>query len=144
MAKKINKDAQIIQKQKVAIIALIILLCTSAVTSICYIQKTKISHEEQRRLEAFESLLYNYLSDEPFLENTEKTSTAIKNIGLSQDDDLYADFIIYYYNDNHEPVSYKNGKIFFQCNHEYRKPITGNEQLKACATAYSYGNLEEL
>ena len=102
---------------------------------LCGCFKPKISHLEQRELEAFESILQKEIDQEFYKERFQTAS--LTNIGLSEDDDLYGDFTIYYYGENHEITETQNGKIFLQCDHEYRKPVTGDDQ-KSCGFAYSY------
>lgn len=102
---------------------------------LCGCFKPKISHLEQRELEAFESIFQKQIDQEFYKERFQTAS--LTNIGLSEDDDLYGDFTIYYYGENHEITETQNGKIFLQCDHEYRKPVTGDDQ-KSCAFAYSY------
>lgn len=102
---------------------------------LCGCFKPKVSHLEQRELEAFESIFQKEIDQQFYKERFQTAS--LTNIGLSEDDDLYGDFTIYYYGENHEITETQNGKIFLQCDHEYRKPVTGDDQ-KSCAFAYSY------
>ncbi len=102
--------------------------------------KPKISHLEQRELEAFETLFYSYVSEVPFLEDNTNTTASITNIGLSEDDDLYADIVINYYNNNHQIIAAQKGKMFFQCDHENKKVIT--ESVSGCGMAYSWEEKE--
>ena len=119
------------------ILALAIVLGIGFVGVVIYCaQKPKISHLEQRELEAFETLFYSYVSEVPFLEDNSNATAEITNIGLSQDDDLYADIVIRYYNDNHGVVATKNGKMYLQCDHENRKVIT--ENATGCGMAYTW------
>lgn len=98
-------------------------------------KKPAITDLEKRELEAFESIFQKEIDQEFYKERFQTAS--LTNIGLSEDDDLYGDFTIYYYGENHEITETQNGKIFLQCDHEYRKPVTGDDP-KSCAFAYSY------
>ena len=102
-----------------------------------FCNKTGLSRLEQRELEAFESIFQSEVSSQKLNDTDQNTAVQLVNIGLSQDDDLYGDLIIYYYNDDHETVATQKGKVYLQCDHEYRKPITNGDE-KSCGFAYSY------
>lgn len=121
----------------VIILAAIIGLGFALYAAVCLCHKPNISHLEQRELEAFESIFQAEINNSKLTENDQNTTTQLLNIGLSQNDDLYGDFIIYYYNDNHEAIAYKKGKVYLQCDHEYRQPVTVENE-KSCGFAYSY------
>lgn len=135
-AKVSKQEQQTITYLSKMILALAIVLGVGFLGVIlCGCFKPKISHLEQRELEAFESIFQKQIDQEFYKERFQTAS--LTNIGLSEDDDLYGDFTIYYYGENHEITETQNGKIFLQCDHEYRKPVTGDDQ-KSCAFAYSY------
>lgn len=135
-AKVSKQEQQTITYLSKMILALAIVLGVGFLGVIlCGCFKPKISHLEQRELGAFESIFQKQIDQEFYKERFQTAS--LTNIGLSEDDDLYGDFTIYYYGENHEITETQNGKIFLQCDHEYRKPVTGDDQ-KSCAFAYSY------
>jgi len=140
-AKVSKQEQQTITYLSKMVLALAIVLGVGFLGVIlCGCFKPKISHLEQRELEAFETLFYSYVSEVPFLEDSANTTASITNIGLSEDDDLYADITINYYNDNHQIIAAQKGKMFFQCNHENKKVIT--ESVSGCGMAYSWEEKE--
>ena len=139
-----HKQSETITFLSKIILALAIILGASLIAFAIYCaKKPSISHLEQRELEAFESLAYAYIDSDDLTDGSQNTTQKITNIGLSDDDDLYFDFTIFYYDDNHNAVAKKDGKAFLQCDHEYRKPVTSDNN-KHCGFAFSYGEKETI
>ena len=140
---KNNKNVSSDKEKKLKItISVLVALLVLVLGYCCFSMKgLLISREERRRLEAFESLAFAYIDSNP-MSSEENTSVEITDIGLSEDDDLYLDFVIYYYDDNSYggflATEYQNGRLHFQCNKEYSRPVTAKGS-GHCAFAYSYG-----
>lgn len=125
-----------------SIIILVVIIGIGLVAIALGRSKNSISQLDQRELEAFESVFSKAITDE-FSDEERRTTATVTGLGLSQDDDLYADFTIYYYNDNHEIAYTQNAKVYLQCEHENRKPITGTDNKTGCAFAYTYDSKVE-
>lgn len=137
-AKEPNKK----EKKLKVIICVLVCLLIGALTAGCFLMRGSIvSREEKRRLEAFESLAYSYIDNGDFLGNNKShTRAEATGIGISEDGDLYLSFRIFYYDNSHDEYvanEYQDGKLYFQCDKEYRKPVT-NKDSAHCAFAYSY------
>jgi|GEM_PF-2463052 hypothetical protein len=126
-----------------SIIVLVVIIGIGLIAIALGRSKNSTSLLDQRKLEAFESVFSKAITDE-FSDEEKHTTATVTGLGLSQDDDLYADFTIYYYNDNHEIAYTQNAKVYLQCEHENRTPITGTDDKTGCAFAYTYGDKAEV
>ena len=117
-----------------------LLLCISLLANICLFKKLP-THEEEKRLEAFETIADNLIEEQVmYSEDARASRTArLTDIGLSDDDDLYLDFTMTNF-ENHIPVSTQDGRLHFQCNKENNYVIIDNP---GCALAYWYDEIKE-
>ncbi len=140
-AKKVSKVSNNKEKKLKKVIYVLVCLLVITLTAGCFLMRTSVvSHEEMRRLEAFESLAYDYIYRSNF-SGDENTTTEITGIGLSEDDDLYFDFRIYYYDKEFYggvvAKEYQDGRLHFQCNKEYLEPVS-KPNTAHCANAMNY------
>lgn len=77
-----------------SIIILVVIIGIGLVAIALGRNKNSISQLDQRELEAFESVFSKAITNE-FSDEERRTAATVTGLGLSQDDDLYADFTIY-------------------------------------------------
>jgi len=94
-----------------------------------YVDNTALSYQEAQELQAFEGLAKNYIYNQFEIVN-ERTAT-VTNFGVTDDNDLYADFTITKYKDR-IPISTQPARLHFQCNGK-------TDRASGCAHAYWYG-----
>ena len=98
-----------------------------------WLTSTRISYQESQELQAFEGLASAYIYNS-FAIDGEQTAT-IDDIGVTDDKDLYVDFIITKYED-HVPQANRKSRLHFQCDQK-------TDKSSGCAHAYWYGDWEE-
>lgn len=111
--------------------------------AVAFLVKNQKTYEEEKRLQAFETLA-NYYIDELSMyseESREGKIATLTGIGVTDDNDLYFDFIITNYKD-HVPVSTQDGRLHFQCDNRSGK-VVGTNNPEGCALAYWYGEETE-
>lgn len=122
------------------IISLILgIVVVGLLATIIFLAKNQKTYEEEKRLQAFETLANSYIDELSMYseENREGKTATLTGIGITDDNDLYFDFTITKY-DNHVPVSTQDGRLHFQCDDRSGKMI-GVDAPDGCAKAYSYG-----
>ena len=116
---------------KILSLILAILLVVVSAFAI-YFYKNQRTYEEEKRLAAFESLANSYIYDLAMFEDKENKSATITGYGITEDDDYYIDFIIFYYKDQ-VPEATQKARLHFQCKNS-----------NGCAQAYWYDEKIEL
>lgn len=97
-----------------------------------YLLGQRKTYMESQEVLAFRSVVENMLYGE--FANDEQ-GAYVTGLGVTDDKDLYADFVLVKYTD-HTPVSQQKARIHFQCK-SYR-------EYGSCAHAYWYGDWEDI
>ncbi len=88
------------------------LIITALLFGLFYYMGQAKTHEESKRLEAFETLARAYIYDNYSKEGVEVAD--LDNIGITEDDDLYLEFTVTKY-EEHVPTLHRKQRIHFQC-----------------------------
>lgn len=119
---------------KLVVIFGVLLACILGV--FFYIKSNKgLSYADQQRIHAFDGLAKNYLY-QTFTKDGEQTAV-MTGSGITDDNDLYADFVIEKFED-HIIVSYQKARLHFQC---HKKDSL--EFKDGCSYAYWYDEEKE-
>ena len=97
-----------------------------------YRENTALKYQEEQELQAFRGLASSYIST-LFEKEGEQTGN-LTDIGVTEDGDLYADFVITKYED-HVPQSTQKARLHFQCDGK-------TDRVSGCAHAFWYGEEE--
>jgi len=98
-----------------------------------YLENTALSYEEEQELQAFRGLASSYIST--LFEKEGEQTGDLTDIGVTDDGDLYADFLITKIKD-HVPQSTQKARLHFQCDGK-------TDRVSGCAHAFWYGEEEE-
>ena len=90
------------------------------------------SYLDRQKTLAFDDLVDSYIY-EMFSDPDKQQAAAVTGSGITEDDDLYVDFVITKYEDRFIPISRKNARLHFQCHDE------NGEKSNGCSFAYWYG-----
>lgn len=107
------------------------LIITALLFGLFYLMGQSKTYAEKQKLLAFDGLVETYLYDQNFVEG-EQVATVLGS-GLTDDDDLYYDFVITKLED-HVPISARKGRLHFQCHEQ----DSLNLKDYGCARAYWY------
>lgn len=99
-----------------------------------YLGQSK-TYSEQQKLLAFDSLVESYLNEDFTIDG--KQSPIVTGSGLTDDNDLYYDFVIAEY-DNHTIVSFRPARLHFQCHEQDSLKL----KTTGCSRAYWQGDWE--
>lgn len=97
-----------------------------------YLGQSKTYIEKQKLL-AFDGLVETYLYDHNFIEGEQVAG--VLGSGLTEDNDLYYDFVVTKVED-HIPISARKGRLHFQCHEQDSLKLKDT----GCAYAYWYGD----
>lgn len=117
-------------------LVLTIITIVLAITTITFAQKQK-THEEEKRLQFFESLLEFETGSQLF---TYEKNIQVKPLstGLSEDDDLYISFKFIKFDDDNIPLYINTGKVYYPCG-ELDGKVIGVENYRLCGKSYDPG-----
>lgn len=132
-SKKSNKQPLL---NPLSITLAITTLCLAVVTG--YLAFHFKTHEEEKRLQAFESIVAKHIFNGDMFEDKQNISVKATGIGVTDDDDLYVDFKFIKYDDN-GPLYIKKGREHYQCKNRSGKVIENWELPDGCSVAYWYG-----
>ncbi len=116
---------------------------TLAITTLClaiatgYLAFHFKTHEDEKRLQAFETIVAKQIYEGDFLGDRDFTIEAT-GIGVTDDDDLYVDFKFIEYDDN-GPLLVEKGRVHYQCDNRSGKVIENWKLPEGCSVAYWYG-----
>lgn len=111
------------------------LIITALLFGFFYLLGQRKSYDEKQKLLAFDSLVQSYL-DEEFYISGERTAT-VTGKGMTDDNDLYYDFVINTL-ENNVIMTNQKARLHFQC-HEADSLKLKN----GCSKAYWYGDVVE-
>lgn len=101
-----------------------------------YLLGQKPTYAEKQKLAAFDELAESYLYDTFTIEG--ERGATVTGSGMTDDNDLYYDFIITNY-ENHIPMSYQKARLHFQCHEQDSLKLKDT----GCSYAYWYGDEHE-
>ena len=88
------------------------------------------THFEAKKLEAFETIARSYIYDN-YTKSDGSEVANLTQIGVTDDDDLYLEFDVTKYDENHVPTLRRRQRVHFQC-HDLEQP---NSKPLGCAMA---------
>ena len=132
-----KKSKSKISLYKITTITLSVLIIILFVI-IIYLAKNKISYEDSQKIQAFESITKSYIAETLFVENEQ--TAKVTDFGMTDDKDLYADFVVTKY-DNSVPIATRTARLHFQCAND----SNSNDNISAhdCSEAYRYDDWEK-
>ena len=113
------------------------LIITALLFGFFYYMGQAKTHQEEKELEAFETLARTYIYD-AYSEEGE-TAAHLDKIGVTADDDLYLEFTVTKYED-HVPTTRRKQRVHFQCDELEQE----NAKADGCAMAGWAGDWEEV
>lgn len=108
------------------------LIITILLFGFFYLLGQRKTYMEKQELLAFRGVVDRMLYEE-FEIKGERVASIVGDLGMTKDNDLYADFVIQKYLD-HVPQSYQKARIHFQCHEKDSLKLKDN-----CSHAYWYG-----
>ena len=115
------------------LIAMLGLIIVMLLFGVFYLIGQRKTYMESQEILAFRSVV-DVMIDEQFATEGER-SAQVTGLGITDDKDLYADFIITKYED-HTPVAQQKARLHFQCQNL--------QPGQNCAHAYWYGDWEDI
>lgn len=112
------------------------LIITALLFGFFYLLGQKPTYAEKQKLAAFDELAESYLYDTFSIEG--ERGATVTGSGMTDDNDLYYDFIITNY-ENRIPMSYQKARLHFQCHEKDSLKLKDT----GCSYAYWYGDEHE-
>lgn len=143
--KKSSKSSKTTKTQKVdhathssfgRLITALGLVIVMLLFGVFYLLGQKPTYAERQKLAAFDELAKSYLYDTFSIEG--ERGATVTGSGMTDDNDLYYDFIITNY-ENHIPMSYQKARLHFQCHEQDSLKLKDT----GCSYAYWYDDEHE-